>query len=501
MNKLLRIRAIRAIEAAHLADQPDQSLMSRAAESATRCAMAMCEGGGRILVMAGPGNNGGDAWVVARLLQARWYNVTVLALGQPKAREAAEARNQFLAAGGTVTSDWPTSPHDLIIDGLLGIGLDPNHSRPPTPDLASCIDRANESGWPILALDVPSGLGADTGVMSGSCIRATRTITFIADKPGLHTAAGPDHAGIVEVADLGTGTAMPAKIDRADHGWLLGPGWAPIYLPVRKHNSHKGSYGSVGILGAARGMTGAGLLAARAALFAGAGKVFLAPLDETMGGVDWSHPEIMFCRPRELLDVEPLTVIVIGPGMGMNDAARNLIDTALRQSRPLVVDADALNLIARGRALQSALRKRADNGLVTVLTPHPAEAARLLGQDTAAVNADRLQAAQMLATTFGAITVLKGAGSIVASADGAWSVNATGNPGMATGGMGDVLSGILAALIGQAGTGELSPLSAVQLGVWAHGLAADRCLADGIGPAGLTASEVLLATRQVLNRR
>lgn len=497
MKHLMRVKAIRAIEVAYIARNRDDSLMIRAGEAAFRAATRLCEGAGRVLVLAGPGNNGGDAWVTARKLQQGWYKVSVLASGEPSAPEAVAARSDYLSAGGAVLADWPASSQDLVIDGLLGIGL----SRPPAVDLAAWIERANASGWPILSLDVPSGLNADTGTCPGSCIRATATITFIADKPGLHTGDGPDVAGTVEVADLGTASDLAADADPANCGVLWVNAAGPRGLPTRRRNTHKGLFGAVGVVGASRGMTGAGLLAARAALFSGAGKVFLAPLDESLPGVDWCQPEIMFRRPRDLLDSEALSAIVIGPGLGVSDTARNVLEVSLKQAAPVVIDADALNLVARGRALQTLLKRRAENGRLSILTPHPAEAARLLDMDTPAINRDRIEAARTLAARFAAIVVLKGVGSVIATADGRWAINGTGNPGMAAGGMGDVLAGILGALIGQVGEGSMSPFDAVQLGVWAHGQAADDCVAAGAGPIGLTPSEVLLACRATLNTR
>lgn len=497
MKKLLRVKAIRAIEASHLARAPHDSLMLRAADAAGRLAMTLCEGTGRVLVLAGPGNNGGDAWVTARKLQLAWYKVSVLADSEPAAPEALSARAEYLAAGGRLTTEWPEAAHDLIIDGLLGIGL----SRPPTDALAAWIRRANDSGWPILALDVPSGLNADTGVIAGECIRATTTLTFIADKPGLHTGSGPDFVGTLHVADLGTDPDSVAQADPSDSGPLWSRDSLPARLPTRKRNTHKGCYGAVGVIGAARGMAGAGLLAARVGLYAGAGKVFLAPLDESLGSVDGYQPEIMFRRPRELLESESLSSLVVGPGLGGADAAKNILETSLKHPCPVVLDADALNLVARGRALQTLLKRRADTGRLSILTPHPAEAGRLLDTDTAAVNLDRIDAATRLASRFGAIVVLKGAGSVIAAPDGSWAINATGNPGMAAAGMGDVLAGLLGALLAQASEYSLSPIDAVHLGVWAHGQAADQCVASGSGPIGLTPGEVAMACRAVLNGR
>lgn len=469
--------------------------MVRAAESAVKSAVEMCHGSGRILVMAGPGNNGGDAWVVARQLQKLWYRVTVLSVSVPRAAEAGAARNAFLEAGGTVVESWADTPQDLIIDGLLGIGL----SRPPESPIADWIDCAIASGWPILALDVPSGLDADTGRSPGRCIKARQTITFIAAKPGLYTGAGPDQAGVVEVANLGIDPEVMAGIDPRDHGQLLLRTTCPHALQPRRLDTHKGRFGTIGIIGGARGMAGAGLLAARTALFAGTGKVLLAPLDDSLGTVDWSHPEIMFRRPREILEDEGLSALVVGPGLGTVDAARNVLEIALKSTIPMVLDADALNLIARGRALQTSLKRRTENGFISILTPHPAEAARLLGTATADINAERINAAKGLADRFGAIVVLKGAGSVIAEPNGHWSINQSGNPGMAVGGMGDVLAGLLGALLAQSRESGLSAADIARLATWVHGRAADEMVAGGNGPVGLTPSEVAQACRTVLN--
>jgi ADP-dependent NAD(P)H-hydrate dehydratase / NAD(P)H-hydrate epimerase len=489
MNLLLTTEAIRGIETAYNTSEPDTSLMVRAAEAAARVAIGMHLAGGRVLVMAGPGNNGGDAWVVAKLLQDAWHKVTVLSATEPQAPEARKARHAFMAAGGAVTDKWPLTTQDLIIDGLFGIGL----SRPPSDEFSAWIDLANQSHLPILALDVPSGLNADTGTLPGACIRAKRTITFIADKPGLHTGAGPDVAGEVDVAGLGTQDLL----NGTSGGWLLGKDTPPDRLPVRNRNSHKGHFGAVGIIGGARGMAGASVLTARAALFSGAGKVFLASIDDTLGTVDWHYPEIMFRRPRELLEEAGSTVLVVGPGMGTTDLARNLLESVLKLELPLILDADALNLIGRGKALQTALKRRTRG---SILTPHPAEAARLLGMETTQVNADRVGTACALADRFSAIVVLKGSGSIIAGPEGQWFINATGNPGMAAGGMGDVLAGVLGAVLAQqGGGGSFNPLAAARLAVWAHGKAADQCVLQGLGPVGLTPGEVLHACRAALN--
>jgi ADP-dependent NAD(P)H-hydrate dehydratase / NAD(P)H-hydrate epimerase len=482
--RLYSVDQIRRIENGYAEKHPDISLMQAAGEAAARKAAAMLEGGGRVLVLAGPGNNGGDAWVVARALQASWHAVTVVALGEPKAREAQAAKVAFVQHRGEICDSWPVDKRfDLLIDGLLGIGL----SRPAEGVIAEFIERANWSGTPILALDVPSGLDADSGQALGSTIRATETIAFIGAKAGLFTGDGQDCAGRVSVENL--------NIDEehlASEASLLTEELARTFVPQRKRNSHKGSHGAVGIVGGATGMVGAAALAARSALLLGAGKVFQASLCDSVQGCDAQHPEIMLRKPRDLIEQKELNALVIGPGMGTGDAAKNLLATAIKLPVSLVIDADALNLIATGRALQNALAKRE---AATIITPHPGEAARLLAVDTKDIAANRVGSALELAQRFHAVVVLKGAGSVIAFPDGGWCINATGNPGLASGGTGDVLAGMLAALLAQG----LSAEHAAQLGVCLHGAAADACVAGGIGPIGLTASDVATAARRLIN--
>lgn len=481
--RLLTSAQIRTIEARHAQAHPDESLLRRAAKASADLATGLLQSGGRIIVLAGPGNNGGDAWLTAEQLRVSWHAVTVIETAEPKAAEAVTARQQFLASGGRIATEWPKTPHDLIIDGLLGIGL----SRAPEGRIAELIQRANGSDIPILALDVPSGLNADTGQCPGLCIQADHTLTFIAGKPGLFTAGGPDRSGTVSLADLDV--ASFANNEKA--GTLLDLKSLRQLLPARRRDSHKGTHGSVGLLGGTTGMAGALALAARAALLLGAGKVFQASLCEYSQGFDPLHPEIMPRKPRDLLALDGMAWVV-GPGMGTADVARNLLAEALKADGPMVLDADALNLIAKGRALQGAVSRRTTP---TILTPHPAEAARLLGVDTAAINENRVQAAVKLAQHFQAHVVLKGAGTIVADPDGTWSINPTGNPGMAAGGMGDVLSGMIGALFAQG----LSPAHAARLGVCLHGAAADLAVQQSKGPVGLTASEVTQLARELIN--
>ena len=488
---ILQAPALRALESAHAAASPP--LMERAGAGAARVALQLLTG--RALVLAGPGNNGGDAFVVARLLKAAGHTPVVLFAGDP-ARLPADARQAFdawLADGGTCQFRYPPPaadahvthntgsppPFGLIIDGLFGIGL----SRAIEGLHADWIAAANASGTPILALDTPSGLNALTGQITGPVIRASHTVTFIALKPGLLTGDGPDVCGEITLCDLG----LP--VGEQTGGRCIDPLLFNRSLKPRLRNTHKGSYGNVAIIGGAAGMAGAALLAGRAALRLGAGRVYLGMLERL--AVDPDQPELMLRTPAEALGLA--SVLAIGPGLGQSAQANECLARCIDAPLPLVLDADALNLLAQSPALATAIAARP---APTLLTPHPAEAARLLGCSTAAIQADRLSAALELAKRLGAAIALKGCGTLVATPDGNWFINTTGNPGLATAGSGDVLTGMLAALLAQGWT----PLEALTGAVHLHGAAADACVADGIGPIGLTAGELIDPARHRLNR-
>lgn len=487
-DPVLRVSEVRAVEAAAFARAPRPDLMARAGEAAARCAQRMLGHGQRVLVLAGPGNNGGDALVAATLLRHAWRDVSVVLLGDAAhlPADAAAALAAWRAAGGALSDRLPvaTPAPDLVVDGLLGIGT----TRSLAGALADAVEWINRAGRPVLSLDVPSGLDADTGAVRGVAVRATRTLTFIALKPGLLTLEGPDHAGALEVADLGLGADAAA----AAHGGLIPAHILRTALPPRRRNSHKGSHGSTGILGGAAGMAGAVLLAARAALLAGSGRVYAGFLDGAAPAFDPGQPELMLRSAREVLAMEALDVLVCGPGLGSGEAARECVRAAIAFRGPLLLDADALNLVAADPALGAAVAGRA---APTWLTPHPGEAARLLGTGTATVAADRLAAALAIAARLRAPTLLKGAGSIVADPAGRWMVNASGNPGLAAAGTGDVLCGLAAALAAQGADPGLVLAAAAHL----HGCAADALLQAHGGPVGMTAGEVALAARRVLN--
>lgn len=454
-------REIRRIEQA--AGDAVPPLMERAAAAAADLAVTLIGDRGRdVLVLAGPGNNGGDAKLVAEILRARFYRVT---LATAEAPPPAGAR-------------W-----HLVVDGLFGIGL----ARPVEGAYAALIDHANLQSCPRLALDIPSGIESDTGRVLGRALRATHTITFIALKPGLLTLDGPDHCGELSVADLGLDTAKLVE----PNGWLNGPALLHGLLKPRPRNFHKGMAGSVAVIGGAAGMTGAALLAARAALKLGAGRVHVGMLDPHAPRVDHLCPELMLRSPDDTLGMD-LDAVVVGPGIGRSEHAETLVGAVLATAVPCVLDADALNLIAENEDLREACKRRQSD---TLATPHPAEAARLLGIQTAEVQRDRLAAAQRLSIELNAHVVLKGTGSVLVARDGHWFVNTSGNPGMASAGMGDVLAGILGALLAQKFAGEAALIAGVHL----HGAAADLLTREGTGPVGLTAGETIDAARRAWN--
>ncbi len=443
---------IRRIEAKAAGTTPP--LMERAGAAAAELAARLVSDERKdVLVLAGPGNNGGDARIAAARLREQFFRVTLV------------ARPEELPA----QARW-----SLVVDGLFGIGL----GRDIEGDYARLVDYVNRQRCPVLALDIPSGLDSDTGRIRGCAVRATHTITFIALKPGLLTLDGPDCCGEITVAGLGVDTG-PAS------AWVAEPGLFTGTLKPRARNFHKGMAGSLAVFGGAAGMTGAALLAGRAALRLGAGRVYLGLLDPTLH-VDPAAPELMIRHADDALGLD-LDAMVVGPGLGTSERAETLAGAALASDLPCVLDADALNLVAESEHLRKACARRTAE---TLLTPHPAEAARLLGSTTAAVQADRVKAARLLSQNLHAHVVLKGAGSIIVARDGHWFVNRTGHSGLSTAGTGDVLSGLLGALLAQRYSGE----AALVLGVHLHGAAA-----EGLPQVGLAASELIDPARRIWN--
>jgi len=475
---IFRLAELRAIERR----EAMTPLMERAGAAAAKVARQLIADNTRpALVVAGPGNNGGDAFVVARLLFLQGVDVRLVFAGDAEtlSPEARSAHDAWLACGGSVGKDIrDEDSFSLAIDGLFGIGL----TRPVAGRYAALVARINAMNCPVLALDIPSGLDSETGRVLGQAVRASRTASFIALKPGLLTQDGPDHCGEISVHGL------DLNLDNVACGRTIATRLFADQLKARSQNSHKGSYGSAAIIGGAQGMAGAALLAGRAALHLGAGRVYVGALEGL--AIDPQQPELMLRDPDSVFALA--TCLAIGPGLGQSAAALSLLRRTLACDLPLIIDADALNLLAEHPVLIGQLARRAAPSL---LTPHPAEAARLQGTEVAAIQADRCRAALALAKRCNAGVVLKGCGSVVAFPDGRWFINTTGNPGLASAGTGDVLSGMAIALLAQGWPADKALLAAVHL----HGAAADACVAAGSGPIGLTASELIGQARRMLN--
>lgn len=483
---------IRKIEQAvsALPDAPD--LMEQAGHAAAQIAgkRFLMDGSKRVLVLAGPGNNGGDAFVVARYLKQWGYAAIVVFCAEPDRlpQDAKKARQAWLESHGEIYPEIPDIRNwDLVIDGLFGIGLDPE--RPLAGKYLDWINTVNAMRVPVLALDIPSGLGSDDGGVYGGVVNAQMTVTFIGLKPGILTQYGPQHCGEYVVCNLNldpTDTVSP-------HIWVINQKLANILLPPQRDaNSHKGDFGGIGILGGSNGMVGAPLLSGRAALYLGAGRVYLGMIAASAPDFDLLHPELMLRAPSELFELSTINCLVVGPGLAVNEATYGWVAQALDCDLPLVLDADALNHIAFHSELARKLKQRS---APAVLTPHPAEAARLLDIDVSAVQGNRLNAVIQLSKKFDCVVLLKGAGSVCALPDGTCFINTSGNAGLSSAGTGDVLAGITGALIAQ---GQ-KPDDALLLSVYLHGAAADALLKRNNGPLGMTASEIISSARFLLN--
>ena len=450
------VAATHRLEAEALAAVPPFTLMARAGEAVARLALALAPHADRIVVVAGPGNNGGDGIEAARRLHEFGKAVSVALVGDAARlpADAANALKRATAAGIVVVSrtEWVDAAErvddtpDLVIDALLGFAT----MRAPDHAIAAAIDRIEAMaarGARVLSVDVPSGIDAERGHRLGpQCVVAADTLALLTLKPGLFTADGRDLAGRVWLARLdgqGEDKAHTNRLAALADAWLSGHRDPACAMAPRRHAAHKGSYGDVAVIGGAVGMTGAAWLAARAAHAAGAGKVFVDLLAADASATDPQRPELM-TRPgwwRSAVDVVARAVVVCGCGGG--DGVRDVLPRLLSMSPRLVLDADALNAVAADTALQTQLAARAGRGFATVLTPHPLEAARLLGSDAATVQADRLVASTTLAERFGVVLVLKGSGTVIAAHGQRPRIGATGNASLATAGSGDVLAGWL----------------------------------------------------------
>lgn len=456
-------------------------LMTKAAEAGFKAIQEYYPAARKIAVFCGAGNNAGDGYLIAALAINAGYRVRLVSVVaiQKLQGDAAQAKEVFLDAGGMILLDFQTLDNttELVVDALLGTGLDRNVSG----KFAEVISYINTMACPVLAVDIPSGLNADTGNIMSCAVVADITISFIVLKKGLFTGLAANYCGTVIFADL----EVPDTIIQAfqSHESLLTP--AP--LTRRKVCSHKGDYGHVLVVGGDYGYAGAVHLAAKAALNSGAGLVSVATRKEHALQTHLFSPELMGHALEQLADISELvnraTVLVLGPGLAQRKWAKSIWPTLIKIDLLRVIDADALNLLAKDPAYSTNW----------ILTPHPGEAARLLHCSTADILQDRYQAVRSIQQKYGGVCVLKGAGTLVCGGEDVY-VNRTGNPGMASGGVGDVLAGLIGSLLAQ----QYPLIEAAEQGVYRHGLAADKVAANK-GERGLCASDVVDYLIQVVN--
>ncbi len=459
-------------------------LMQRAGQAAYEHIRAHWPDAQHWLILCGHGNNGGDGYVVARLAQAAGKQVTLLACEseKPLPEEAQTARDAWLEAGGEIhaaDTAWPEQV-DIIVDALLGTGS----NRAPVAPYSTLIQQANAHAAPVLSVDMPSGLSAANGSAAGDVMAATHTLSVVALKPGQITGKARDFVGALHYADLGLSACLAsesAPMARYDATFLS------HWLKPRRPTSHKGDQGRLLVVGGDTGTAGAIRMTSEAALRTGSGLVRVLTHKDNIAPVLTARPEIMV---DELTDerlteaLEWADVIAIGPGLGQREWGKKALKSVAGSEKPMLWDADALNLLA------ISAEKRQNR----IITPHPGEAARLLGIKTSEIESDRLHAAQALAKRYGGVVVLKGAGTIIASEAGEMAFADVGNAGMASGGMGDVLSGIIASLMGQ----KLALFDAACAGCVAHGAAADAVAAQR-GTRGMLATDLFDLLWQFVN--
>jgi NAD(P)H-hydrate epimerase len=471
-----------AIEVAGIAGY---TLMNRAGHAALELARRSWPDAKRWQIVCGAGNNGGDGYVLARLAAERGIDVHVTALLpiDSLSGDAATACRDFRAAGGAV-HQWGGAldgTADLVVDAILGSGL----TRKLKGPFAEAVEEMRRHETPVLALDIPSGVSGDTGEVMGCAVRAERTITFVGLKSGLFLADAPDFVGRLSFADLGVPAACRESV--APVLRRIGDDALERALAPRRRGAHKGDFGHLLLVGGAPGMAGAIRLSGEAALRSGAGRVSIATHPAHCSAIAAGRPELM-CHGIETEDelsalLARVSTVAIGPGLGTGTWARSLYKAVLASGLPMVVDADGLNLLAEDA-------RKSDHW---ILTPHPGEAARLLGSSGAAIQRARIDALARLRRRYGGTIVLKGAGTLVSASDGPPWICTAGNPGMATAGMGDVLTGVIGALVAQGSSLE----EAAVCGVEVHARAGDA--AAGSAPRGLIASDLLPALRNEVN--
>ena len=483
MSKKLPVRIYRSAQVREL-DRlaieelgiPGYTLMYRAGEAAFRALRRRWPRSRSLLILCGAGNNAGDGYVLARIARSKGMDVTVAALVDPEklTGDAQIAWETYHASGGAVTEWEPEmlGKADVIVDAILGTGL----ARPLSDKPRELVDAVNAAGASVLAIDIPTGLHADTGRVMGAAIVADMTITFVGLKLGLYSGDAINHVGKIEFDDLGIPVQLTQRMPCA--GRRIAEAHVIEALPPRPRTSHKGQNGHVLVVGGNTGMGGAAILAGSAALYTGAGRVTVATRPANVPAIHAARPELMCRGVGSAKDLESLLAAVdvaaIGPGLGTDDWAREMYRAIIDSDKPKVLDADALNLLAESPV------KRDD----WVLTPHPGEAARLNGGDVAHIQHDRFAAVAALLEKYGGTVVLKGAGSLVGHVGEAAWICDRGNPGMASPGMGDVLTGIIAAVAAQ--SGDL--VAAARCGVFVHAAAGDD--AARRGERGLIASDL-----------
>jgi len=477
---------VRAIEQSVINDHgvPAYTLMKRAGHTVFEVCRGRLGKDDKVLVMCGPGNNAGDGYEVARLLREGGHSVDVISVTAAEKLDgaAAKARDAWQQAGGDITLFEGEIPQDvdLIIDAMLGTGLE----RSLRGNFIVAVQLVNAHSAPVIAVDIPTGLNSDTGIPMGSAVIARQTVTFIGLKLGLFIGLAADYCGAVLIGDLEAPQiafkGVPPVAIRSETEDIA------AYLPVRQNVCQKGDFGHVLVMGGDAGLSGAVRMSAEGAARVGAGLVSVAthPLHAPL--VNIGRPEIMShaISSGEMLPpfIEKASVLVIGPGLGRGEWAESCWRPILGLEIPMVVDADALNLLAEEPVFRPNW----------VLTPHPGEAARLLGVTPDIIQNDRIEAVSKMQARYGGVVVLKGAGSLIASETGIVVCDA-GNPGMASGGMGDVLTGVIAGLLAQG-----LPLDeAAHVGVLIHAHAGD--LAAGDNPRGMLAGDLLERLREVVN--
>jgi len=464
---------------------PGYELMCRAGEAALAALQSYWPRARSVAVVCGAGNNAGDGYVVARLARQQGLRVRVIAV-VPADRltgDAARAWQDYEQPGGTVEAFAAASAltEDVVVDGLLGTGL----TRELDGDFLAAVNAINGSTRPVLALDIPTGLHAETGLRLGAAVEAAVTVTFVGLKRGLFLGVAPDYRGALEFSSLAIPDAAYARLNAGIE--RLTPAILEGLLPPRPRTAHKGANGSVLLVGGAPGMAGAIRLAGEAALRAGAGLVRVATHPDSVASVMAGRAEVMCEGLTDPESLEPLLAVsdavVLGPGLGQSSWARSLWERVLASELPVILDADGLNLLARAPQGRGQW----------LLTPHPGEAARLLETDTASIQADRLAAVENLVKTYQGVAVLKGAGSLVAAGGERIGLCDRGNPGMATAGMGDVLAGLLGGLAVQIGDLEQT----ARAGVLIHAACGDAAAASG--ERGLVAGDLMESIRSWVN--